>query len=95
MRTFYEGVISYTGAVDTAAEGAGELYDGISELCDGLNEFNEQAVGKLTSFLDDDLPGLKDRLEAVGDVMGDYQSYGGIRDDMTGTTHFIIRTEGI
>lgn len=95
MRTFYEGVISYTGAVDTAAAGAGELYDGVAQLCDGLEQFNEEAVSKLTAFLDEDLPGLKERLEAVGDVMGSYSSYGGIRDDMTGTTHFILRTEGI
>ena len=102
IHTFYQGVVDYTDAVGQAKDGALKLNDGASQLCDGmgelrdgLTEFNEKAIDKLLAFIDDDLPGLKDRVQAVIDLARGYNSYAGIAEGQTGSVQFIIRTEGV
>ena len=95
MKSFYEGVLAYTGAVGDAAEGAQKLADGSSELYDGLQRFNDEAVSKILSLINDDLEQLIDRAKAVCSLMEDYQSYAGKSAEMTGSVQFLIRTPEI
>lgn len=95
MKSFYEGVLAYTGAVGDAAEGAKKLADGSEELYDGLQRFNDEAVAKILSLISDDLEQLVDRAKAVCSLMEDYQSYAGKSDEMTGSVQFLIRTPEI
>ena len=76
-------------------DGTSLLYDGLGELKDGLDEFNEEAIQKLISYLNDDFETMSDRAEAMIDLAKDYTSYSGIADSMTGITQFIIKTDGI
>ena len=95
MVDFYQGIIDYTGAVGEAKDGAQQLFEGIGELKDGLNEFNTEAIDKLLNVLDDDLPEIRDRVEAMFNLMRDYTSFAGISDDMTGSVQFLVRSEGV
>ena len=95
MMDFYQGIVDYTDAVGKAKDGAEELKDGMTELKDGLNEFNTEAIDKLLNVLDDDLPEIRDRVEAMFELMRDYTSYAGIADGMTGSVQFLVRTEGV
>ncbi|MCI5660672.1 MAG: hypothetical protein MR371_00330 [Clostridia bacterium] len=95
MVDFYQGIIDYTSAVGEAKDGAQQLFEGMGELKDGLNEFNTEAIDKLLSVLDDDLPEIRDRVEAMFNLMRDYTSFAGISDDMTGSVQFLVRSEGV
>jgi len=107
--TFYTGLAAYTGGVDEAAAGAGELKrsvpaltdgvralrDGAASLSDGLAQFNEEAVQKLAGALDGDLGGLTDRLEALSDLARSYQNFSGIPQDVEGQVRFLYRLGSI
>ena len=69
--------------------------DGSSELYDGLQRFNDEAVSKILSLINDDLEQLIDRAKAVCSLMEDYQSYAGKSAEMTGSVQFLIRTPEI
>jgi putative membrane protein len=107
--TFYQGLVSYTDGVAQAAAGADQLEqampeflegvdaleDGALQLSDGLKEFNEEGVQKLSDAYHGDLEGLMDRLRATSDVSKSYQSFAGLGDDMDGEVKFVYKTEGI
>lgn len=135
--TFYQGLLAYTGGVDSAISGAGELYgglgelhtgigqlktgaeslnagleslstsvpalvdgvsqlrDGAKELSDGLTQFNEQGIEKLMNWIQDDLEGAVDRVNAMAELSRTYRNYSGIADGMDGQVKFIFRTEEI
>lgn len=134
---FYQGLLAYTGGVDSAVTGAGELYGGLSELhtgigqlktgaeslstgldslsgsipalldgvtqlrdgakalADGLVQFNAQGIEKLMNWVQGDLEGTLDRVNAMADLSRAYRNYSGIADDMDGQVKFIFRTEEI
>ena len=77
------------------ADGAEQLKDGSEKLRDGMKKFNEEGIEKLTSFFENDLEMLADRLKAVKNAGEDYQSFAGISDDMSGSVKFIIKTDSI
>ena len=60
-----------------------------------MKKFNEEGIEKLTSFFENDLEMLADRLKAVKNAGEDYQSFAGISDDMSGSVKFIIKTDSI
>ena len=98
----YEGsqaLVDGAGQLDDGTgdllDGANQLFDGMSELKDGLDEFNDEAIQKLISYLNDDFETMSDRAEAMIDLAKDYTSYSGIADNMTGITQFVIKTDGI
>lgn len=66
---FYQGLLSYTGGVDSAASGAGELYTGINELHTGIGQLKtgaETLSGALDS-LDGSIPALVDGITQLRD----------------------------
>ena len=86
---FYNGIIEYTSAVKKASDGAGmisaqlpELVDGAKQLKegsvklhDGLISYDEEGIGKLTAFIEDNTEGLLDRLTAISEVSKGYEAY--------------------
>ena len=95
MKRFYEGVVSYTGAVGEAAGGAMKLSEGAAQLHDGLQRFSEEAMDRILGLLGDDLKPMLERAQAVSGLAEAYQSYAGKADDMTGSVQFVIRTPSI
>ncbi len=75
--------------------GAGELKNGADQLSDGLIRFDEDGIKKLTDTYDGDVRTLLDRVDLVLETGRNYQTFSGLKDGMTGSVKFIIRTEGI
>ena len=76
-------------------DGIRQLRDGSMELSNGLKQFNEEGVQKLTQAVDGDLKGLSDRIRVTADVAKRYTSFSGISKEMEGTVKFIYKTDSI
>ena len=74
-------------------DGVEKLKDGAMQLSDGLKEFNEKGIQKITEALDGDYEGLADRIRGIAQVSREYKSFSGIADGMDGQVKFIYRTE--
>ena len=64
-------------------------------LKDGIAEFNEKGIQKLTEAVEGELEGLVERVRALGGLAAEYNNFAGIADDMGGQVKFIYRTEEI
>lgn len=82
------------GVVDLV-DGADELKDGTEELLDGVHEYNDDGIQKLYDTVNVDLQNLLDRVDAIADLSGAYQSFSGKSDAIEGSVKFIIETEAI
>ncbi len=89
------GIRAMQDAAPALTDGITRLRDGAGELSDGLKQFDEEVVGKLTEAVDGDLEGLLQRLHAVAEVSGNYNSFAGINDGMEGQVKFIYRIEAV
>ena len=58
------------------ADGVGALLDGAGRLEEGLNEFNDQAVDRLTDLINNLVP-VSDRIEALKEYSTSYESFSG------------------
>ena len=76
-------------------DGADELKDGTEELLDGVHEYNDDRIQKLYDTVNVDLQNLLDRVDAIADLSGAYQSFSGKSDAIEGSVKFIIETEAI
>ena len=92
---FRNGLKAYTAGVDTACAGAQTLADGAGTLADTMRAFDTDGVEKLVSALRIDHAAILDRLQAVAQADREYQSFGGIAPDQSGSVKFIWRTDGI
>lgn len=90
-----DGILTLKNSAPALIDGVTRLRDGAMELSDGLKEFNEQGIQKLVDAFDGDLSGLADRVEAVRDVSGHYNSFSGISGDMDGQVKFVWRTDDV
>jgi putative membrane protein len=75
--------------------GAGTLEDGAKTLSDGMVQFDQEGIQKLSDAYHGDVESLLDRVDQVLDAGESYHSFSGLRDDMSGSVKFIIRTEEI
>ena len=105
FRTFYDGLAEYTGGVTSAAEGAATLNEsmpdlisgvetlatGSQELADGLAEFQEEGVQKLTDFLDRDLNRIKDQWTEVIDLAKAHRSFTTETEGLESTVKYIYK----
>src|SRR5574344_398606 len=63
--TVASGASSVSDGSKTLADGTAKLLDGAQALSDGLNEFNDEAVTKITSLINDKIEPLSGRIDAV------------------------------
>jgi putative membrane protein len=75
--------------------GVQALRDGSVELSDGLKEFDEEGIQKLSDAVHGDLEGLMDRVRATRDVARNYQSFAGLGDSQEGEVKFIYKTGAV
>lgn len=109
INTLYEGSNTLTGksgeltnGAATLSNGTGTLIGGIKELDegagtlrDGMEEFNQDGIQKLTELYHGDVQSLLDRLDAVKKAGKSYHTFTKLPGQMDGTVKFIIRTEAI
>lgn len=93
--TLGTGVAALDEGAGTLKDGAETLAEGNQTLAEGMAEYKAEAIDKLTSLFEGDLTKIADRLKAMTELGQDYKSFAGIKDDMSGSTKFIIETEGI
>lgn len=93
--TLGSGVLSLDKGAGTLKDGADALAEGNQTLAEGMAEYKAEAIDKLTSMFRGDITKIADRLQAMTELGQDYKSFAGIKDDMNGSTKFIIETEGI
>ena len=62
---------------------------------DGMVEFDEEAIQKLTELIEDDAETLIDRFKALKDYANEYCAFSGDRSDSDSSVKFIMRTESI
>lgn len=90
-----DGAGTLAGGTQTLLDGANTLADGNQTLADGIQEYKEEAIDKLTDLFNGDISGVTDRIDAMTNLAKEYKSFAGISDGVSGTTKFIIETEGI
>ena len=90
-----DGAGTLAGGTQTLLDGANALADGNQTLADGMQEYKEEAIDKLTDLFNGDISGVTDRIDAMSNLAKEYNSFAGISDGVSGTTKFIIETEGI
>ena len=90
-----DGAGTLAGGTQTLLDGANTLADGNQTLADGMQEYKEEAIDKLTDLFNGDISGVTDRIDAMSNLAKEYNSFAGISDGVSGTTKFIIETEGI
>lgn len=90
-----DGAGTLAGGTQTLLDGANTLADGNQTLADGMQEYKEKAIDKLTDLFNGDISGVTDRIDAMTNLAKEYKSFAGISDGVSGTTKFIIETEGI
>lgn len=83
-----------TGA-DALADGAGTLADGNKTLADGMEEFKTSGIDKIADVFGGDIENVTSRIDAMMTLGRNYKSFAGIKEDMAGSTKFIIETEGV
>lgn len=83
-----------TGAA-TLADGAGTLADGNKTLADGMAEFKTSGIDKIADVFSGDIENVTSRIDAMMTLGRNYKSFAGIKEDMAGSTKFIIETEGV
>ncbi|MGN0378176.1 MAG: hypothetical protein ACI4EU_01155 [Butyrivibrio sp.] len=91
LKEYVNGMQNLNGQVPALKDAVSQITDGAKELSDGSSEFYNSGIKGIIEKADDVMPVIE-RLKATIDVSGEYQSFGGISDDMTGNVKFIYRT---
>ena len=109
INTLYEGgntLVEKSGELTdgagTLSKGTGALIGGIKELDqgagtlqDGMEEFNQDGIQKLTELYHGDVQSLLARMDAVKEAGSSYRTFTRLPGQMKGTVKFVIRTEAI
>lgn len=93
--TLKDGVGTLKDGVLTLDEGMGTLDEGALELLNGMFEFDEEGISKLTDLFGDDVQDVVDRLKAVADAGREYNTFTRLPENVDGSVKFIIKTEGV
>lgn len=98
--TLSEGAKSLSEGTNQLSDGCAALLDGVSQLkdgglnlADGMDEFYTEGIEKITSLFGEELSEFLERLKAVADLTGSYNSYAGKPDDWEGKVKFVYKIE--
>ncbi len=89
------GAAKLSQATGQISGGVNKLKDGSSRLWEGILEFDEEGIQKLSDVYHGDVELLTDRADAILDAGKEYQTFTKKNPDVTGSVKFIVRTEGI
>lgn len=93
--TLKDGVNTLKDGVLTLDEGMGTLDEGALKLLDGMFEFDEEGISRLTELFGDDVQDVVDRLQAVSDAGKEYNTFTKLPKDVDGSVKFIIKTDAV
>lgn len=93
--TLQDGACTLKDGAVTLDDGMGTLDDGALELLNGMFEFDEEGISKLTDLFGDDVQDVVDRLKAVADAGKEYNTFTRLPENVDGSVKFIIKTEGV
>ncbi len=94
LKELVAGVNTLNSSAPALVDGVTQLTDGAKTLSEGLQQYYDEGIKTIIDKIDDITP-VVTRLKATIDVSKDYQSFGGISEDMTGSVKFIYRTDSI
>lgn len=86
-----DGISELDGKVPALIDGITQLTDGSEQLSDGCEQFNEQGISKIITLVDGDLGSIIDRVNAVSEVSGHYNTFTG----GSGSVKFVYRTDAV
>ena len=72
-----------------------EAHGGMVSLKDGLKQFDDEGITKITDFLDSDIVQASDNFEAVKRAGESYDNFSGITEGTAGSVKFVIETDAI
>jgi putative membrane protein len=75
---------------DELFSGTAALLEGAGQLDDGLNEFNEQAVDKITDILSNVTP-VSDRVEELRSYAATYNTFSGAPEGVEDSVVFVFK----
>ncbi|MBP3867386.1 MAG: hypothetical protein J6D25_06200, partial [Eggerthellaceae bacterium] len=97
-----EGMSELTSGVSQLAIGSAQLSEAMGEaakgsdaMTEGLQQFNDQGISKITDAIDNKLVKLGNRFTAVTDAGGMYKNFAGITDGTEGSVKFVFETDAI
>lgn len=93
-----EGVTTLVTKTGTVSDAIGKLADGAKTLANGVSEFNEDGIEKISNTVNDLLDSgddFRDRLSKITKASSAYKSFSGISDGMDGSVKFVMSTEEI
>lgn len=93
--TLLDGIGQLNDGTDAIVDGVDLLSDGAHQLADGVVTFNEDGIQKILNAYNGDMEPLIERIQAVLDLGGEYQTYTDIADGTNGSVKFIYRTDAI
>ncbi len=86
-----DGADQLASGTEELSEGVAALLEGAGQLEDGLNEFNEEAVDKLTDMINELSP-VSDRVEALREYSANYNTFSGTPDGVEDSVVFVFKS---
>lgn len=80
---------------DQLASGIGELQTGAETLSSGMKQFNDEAISKVSDFVNGDLTTITERIKATVNLAKDYNIYSDALEGKSTSVKFIYETDGI
>ena len=79
----------------TLADGAHSAADGSGTLTEGLRTYDREGISEVVYTIDNDLGGLKKRLNILSDAAKEYVTFSGKQPDTPGSVKFVYETAAI
>lgn len=102
VNQLYEGtkptakdVNTLLSGTDQLASGIGELQTGAETLSSGMKQFNDEAISKVSDFVNGDLTTITERIKATVNLAKDYTIYSDAVEGKSTSVKFIYETDGI
>ena len=102
VKQLYEGtkptakdVNTLLSGTDQLASGIGELQTGAETLSSGMKQFNDEAISKVSDFVNGDLTTITERIKATVNLAKEYNIYSDAVEGKSTSVKFIYETDGI
>lgn len=102
VNQLYEGtkptakdVNTLLSGTDQLASGIGELQTGAETLSSGMKQFNDEAISKVSDFVNGDLTTITERIKATVNLVKEYNIYSDAVEGKSTSVKFIYETDGI
>lgn len=102
VNQLYEGTKPTAKDVNTLLSGTDQLASGICELqtgaetlSSGMKQFNDEAISKVSDFVNGDLTTITERIKATVNLAKDYNIYSDALEGKSTSVKFIYETDGI